>query len=275
MDSLFTRQQENAAASTAARSPRVAEAGPQQSENVSGAVERVTFHSEESGFCVLKVKVRGHRELITVVGEAATVSPGEFIECEGEWINDTKHGMQFKCRRLTIVPPSTVDGIEKYLGSGMIKGIGPHFAKQLVKAFGTEVFDVIESSPSRMLQLPGIGQKRMEGVIAAWTEQKAVREIMVFLQSYGVGTSRAVRIYKTYGSEAVAKVTENPYRLALEINGIGFKTADALAQRLGISRQSPKRAAAGLRHMLQELSKRGHCACTEQALVDTTAERWK
>lgn len=241
-------------------------------ENLSGSVERVTFHSEESGFCVLKVRVRGHRELITVVGQAGAVSAGEFIDCEGQWINDTKHGMQFKSRRLTIVPPSTVDGIEKYLGSGMIKGIGPHFAKQLVKAFGTDVFEVIENSPAKMLQLPGIGQKRMEGVIAGWTEQKAVREIMVFLQSYGVGTSRAVRIYKTYGNEAVAKVTENPYRLALEINGIGFKTADALAQKLGISRQSPKRAAAGLRHMLQELSKRGHCACTEQALIDTTCE---
>lgn len=271
VDSPFTRQQEVSSAQTVSP-PSRATSGAQQTESVSGSIERVTFHSENSGFCVLRVKVRGHRELITVVGEAGSVSAGEFIDCEGLWINDTKHGMQFKCRRLTVVPPSTVDGIEKYLGSGMIKGIGPHFAKQLVKAFGMEVFEVIENAPSKMLELPGIGQRRMEGVIAGWTEQKAVREIMVFLQSYGVGTSRAVRIYKTYGNEAVAKVTENPYRLALEINGIGFKTADALALKLGISRQSPKRAAAGLRHMLQELSKRGHCACTEQALVDTTAE---
>lgn len=250
--------------------PKVADTGAR--EQLSGAVERVTFHSEDSGFCVIRVKVRGHRELVTVVGSTGSVSAGEFVECDGEWINDTKHGMQFKARRLAIVPPSTVDGMEKYLGSGMIRGIGPHFAKQLVKAFGTDVFDVIESKPQLLLGLPGIGQKRMENVIAGWTEQKAVRRIMVFLQSHGLGTSRAVRIYKTYGDEAVEKVTENPYRLALDINGIGFKTADALAQRLGMPKESPARAAAGLRHMLQELSTRGHCACTTGNLIETTAE---
>ncbi|HOP41220.1 MAG TPA: helix-hairpin-helix domain-containing protein, partial [Geobacteraceae bacterium] len=202
-------------------------------EHLSGSVERVTFHSDETGFCVLRIKVRGRRELVTVVGSAATISPGEFVECFGWWQNDRNHGLQFKAQRMAAVLPGTIEGIEKYLASGMVKGIGPHFAKVLVKAFGTDVFEVIESDPLRLLGLPGIGRKRMEMVTDAWAEQKSIREIMIFLQSHGVGTARAVRIYKTYGDEAILKVTENPYRLALDIHGIGFKIADAIAERLG------------------------------------------
>jgi exodeoxyribonuclease V alpha subunit len=201
---------------------------------LSGSIERVTFHSEASGFCVLRVKVKGNRDPVTVIGSAASVSAGEFIECLGSWVNDRQHGLQFKAKELKVVPPATLEGIEKYLGSGMVKGIGPHFAKKLVKAFGIDVFDVIEQTPERLLELPGIGKKRQERVTSAWSEQKAIRGIMVFLQSHGVGTSRSVRIYKTYGDEAIAKVQENPYRLALDIHGIGFKTADTLAQKLGI-----------------------------------------
>ncbi|MCU0735741.1 MAG: helix-hairpin-helix domain-containing protein, partial [Methylotetracoccus sp.] len=171
-----------------------------------------------------------------MLGSAASVTAGEFIECLGQWVNDRNHGLQFKTTHLRIVPPTTLEGIEKYLGSGMVRGIGPHFAKKLVKAFGESVFDVIEQSPERLLELDGIGPKRQERVTSAWAEQKAIREIMVFLQSHGVGTSRAVRIYKTYGDEAIVRVTENPYRLALDIHGIGFKTADLLAERLGIPR---------------------------------------
>lgn len=148
------------------------------------------------------------------------------------------------------MPPSTLEGIEKYLGSGMVKGIGPHFAKKLVQAFGEAVFEVIEEHPERLESLEGIGKKRRERIVSAWVDQKAIREIMVFLQSHGVGTSRAVRIYRTYGDEAIAKVTENPYRLALDIWGIGFKTADTVAQALGIPPDSPRRARAGLRHTL-------------------------
>lgn len=242
-----------------------------QLEHLSGAVERVTFHSEESGFCVLRVKVRGRRDLVTVVGSAASISAGEFVECLGAWHNDRNHGLQFKAQRLAAVLPGTIEGIEKYLASGMVKGIGCHFATLLVKAFGTEVFDVIENSPQRLLELPGIGRKRMELVTAAWTEQKAIREIMVFLQSHGVGTARAVRIYKTYGEEAILKVTENPYRLALDIHGIGFKSADAIAERLGIERHSLIRARAGVRHTLQEIAGDGHCAWPWEALVDAAA----
>jgi len=238
------------------------------SERLAGTVERVTFHSEESGFCVLRVKVRGQRDLVTVVGAAATVTAGEYIECEGTWINDHRHGLQFKALNLRVIPPSTLEGIEKYLGSGMVKGIGPHFAHKLVGAFGERVFDVIEDSPDRLLTLEGIGPKRKERVTRAWAEQKVIREIMLFLQSHGVGTARAVRIYKTYGDEAVEKVRENPYRLALDIRGIGFKTADAIAHRFGIPHDSLVRAQAGVRHALQEIAADGHCAAHREQLTE-------
>lgn len=236
-----------------------------------GTVERVTFHSEETGFCVLRVKVRGRRDLATVVGRAASVTPGEFVECEGEWVNDRSHGMQFKARELRVVPPSTLEGIEKYLSSGMVHGVGPHFAKRLVASFGEEVFDVIENEPERLRELPGIGPKRQARIIEAWAEQRAVREIMVFLQSHGVGTARAVRIYRTYGEEAVERVRENPYRLAFDIHGIGFRSADTIAGRLGIPKDSPVRARAGLRHALQEIAGEGHCAAPRDDLVASCA----
>jgi exodeoxyribonuclease V alpha subunit len=167
---------------------------PDAAERLSGAVERVTFHSAESGFCVLRIKVRGQHDLVTVVGQAASVSAGEYIEARGAWTTDRKHGLQFKARSLQVIPPTTLDGIERYLGSGMVKGIGPHFARTLVDAFGERVFDVIEDNPERLLELPGIGKKRQRRVTEAWAEQRVIRAIMVFLQSHGVGTARAVRI---------------------------------------------------------------------------------
>ena len=236
-------------------------------EHLSGSVDRVTFHSEESGFCVLRVKVKGKRELVTVIGSAASITPGEFIDCQGVWHNDKTHGLQFKAHHLKVAPPTTLEGIEKYLGSGMVKGIGPHFAKVLVKAFKEQVFEIIETEPERLKTLPGIGPKRIEKITSAWSEQKAIREIMVFLQSHGVGTGRAVRIYKTYGEESIAKVTENPYRLALDIHGIGFKTADIIAQKIGIAPDSLIRAQAGVRHVLQEFSGEGHCAAFRDDLI--------
>lgn len=239
-------------------------------ERLSGSIERVTFHSEESGFCVLRIKVSGRKDLVTVVGSTASASPGEYIECMGIWVNDRTHGLQFKAHDLKVIPPSTVEGIEKYLASGMIRGIGPHFAKNLVGAFGEREFEVIEEHPERLLQLPGIGKKRKERLTRSWEEQKVIREIMVFLQSHGLGTARAVRIYKTYGEGAISRVMDNPYRLALDITGIGFMTADTLAQRLGIPSDSPKRAQAGVRHVLQELSNDGHCAATQDTLVEAS-----
>ena len=241
-------------------------------ERLTGSVERVTFHSEESGFCVLRVKVKGQLELVTVIGSAASITPGEYIECIGVWTNDRTHGMQFKSSQLKVVPPTTLEGIEKYLGSGMVRGIGPHYAKILVKAFKENVFTVIENEPESLLKLPGIGKKRVEKITSAWSEQKAIREIMVFLQSHGVGTGRAVRIYKTYGDEAIIKVSENPYRLALDIHGIGFKTADLIAGKLGIASDSLIRAQAGVRHVLQELSGDGHCAAPWETLVEESVK---
>lgn len=249
---------------------------PQNSDNpterLSGSVERVTFHNEESGFCVLRVKVKGHKEQTTVIGSAASITPGEFIECIGIWTNDRTHGMQFKSNQLKVVPPTTLEGIEKYLGSGMVKGIGPHFAKVLVKAFKENVFSIVENEPDSLLKLPGIGKKRVEKITSAWEEQKMIREIMVFLQSHGVGSGRAVRIFKTYGNEAIVKVTENPYRLALDIHGIGFKTADQIAGKLGIAPDSLIRAQAGVRHVLQEISSNGHCAASWDDLVKESAK---
>ncbi|MFE8034299.1 ATP-dependent RecD-like DNA helicase [Thiohalocapsa marina] len=246
-------------------------ASPAPTEPLSGAVVRVTYHSPESGFCVLRVQVRGQRDLVTLIGSAASVSPGEHLEAEGHWVNDRQHGLQYKATNLRIVPPRSLEGIERYLGSGMVKGIGPHFARTLVAAFGEDVFTVIEETPERLLALPGIGPKRQQRVTSAWAEQKVIREIMVFLQSHGVGTARAVRIYKTYGDAAVEKVRENPYRLALDIWGIGFKTADAIAERLGIARDAPIRAQAGVRHVLQELSTEGHCAAWRDELSTQAA----
>jgi exodeoxyribonuclease V alpha subunit len=236
-------------------------------EPLSGLVERVTFHSPETGFCVLRVKVRGHRDLVTVVGSAASVQPGEFIQASGRWDTHREHGIQFKTTFLKVMPPSSLDGIEKYLGSGMIKGIGPHFARKLVKAFGEEVFDVIENAPDQLRKLEGIGPKRVKTITSGWADQKAIREIMVFLQSHGVGTLRAVRIYKTYGADAIPLVSENPYRLARDIRGIGFLTADQIAEKLGIEKTAMIRARAGISYTLTEAVSEGHCGLPEDDLM--------
>jgi exodeoxyribonuclease V alpha subunit len=184
---------------------------------LAGLVERVTFHNEESGFAVLRVKARGKRDLVTVVGHAAVISAGEFIQASGEWANDRQHGLQFRARFLKATPPTTIGGIEKYLGSGMIRGIGPVYAKKLVRAFAEKVFDIIEAEPDRLREVTGIGPKRAERIVAGWAEQRVIREIMIFLHANGVGTSRAVRIYKTYGNDAVQLISEDPYRLARDI----------------------------------------------------------
>ena len=192
-------------------------------ETLSGSIERVTFHNPENGFCVLRINVPGKRDLITVVGSSITVNAGEYIDCTGIWINDKTHGLQFKAKTLKQIQPTTIEGIEKYLGSGLVKGIGPGFAKRLVKEFGVEIFHVIENEAYRLTSLDGIGEKRKQQIINGWNEQRKVREIIIFLHSHGIGTARAVRIYKTYGDDAIAKIKENPYILALDIRGIGFQ----------------------------------------------------
>src|ERR1700758_1952797 len=230
------------------------------SEILAGLVERVTYHNVENGFCVLRARARGHRDVVTVVGHAATISAGEWITASGEWVNDRTHGQQFKARFLRTSPPTSADGIEKYLSSGMIRGVGPVYAKKLVRAFGEKVFDVIEATPDRLREVDGIGPVRAASILAAWAEQKAVREIMVFLHSHGVGTARAVRIFKTYGSDAIQVMTANPYRLARDIRGIGFKTADAIAMRLGIEKTAVMRVRAGISYALTEAMDEGHCS---------------
>ena len=241
-------------------------------EPLSGLVERVTFHSSETGFCVLRVKVRGHRDLVTVLGSAADIHTGEYVQASGRWERHREHGMQFRALFLQVTAPTSLEGIERYLGSGMIKGIGPHFAKRLVKTFGEAVFDVIEKTPERLREVEGIGQVRLRRITAGWADQKAIREIMVFLQSHGIGTSRSVRIFKTYGADAIPLVKENPYRLARDIRGIGFKTADQLAQRLGIPKNSMLRARAGISYALMEAVADGHCALPEENLLTLAQE---
>ena len=242
---------------------------PQSStqEVLAGLVERVTFHNAENGFCVLRAKARGHRELVTVVGHAAVISAGEWITASGEWVNDRTHGQQFKARFMRTSAPTSIDGIEKYLSSGMIRGIGPVYAKKMIKAFGEKVFDIIEAEPDRLREVDGIGPIRAKRITDAWAEQKIVREIMVFLHSHGVGTARAVRIYKTYGADAVQVMTENPYRLARDIRGIGFKTADAIAMKLGIEKTALIRVRAGISYALTEAMDEGHCGLPTDELV--------
>lgn len=237
-------------------------------ESLSGLIERVTFWNEENGFGVLKVKAKGHRDLVTVVGSLPSVSPGEWLTAQGRWVQDREFGLQFRADILNSTAPTTREGIEKYLGSGMVKGIGPIYAKKLVDKFGERIFEIIETQSARLEELDGIGPKRRKRIKDAWAEQKVIRKIMVFLHSQGVSTSRAVRIYKTYGEDAVEKVQANPYALAKDIHGIGFKTADQIAQKIGIPHDSILRACAGLSHVLLEATGNGHCAQPLEFLRD-------
>jgi exodeoxyribonuclease V alpha subunit len=249
-----------------------AERSEQPTEVLAGSIERVTFHNASNGFCVLRIKARGHRELVTVVGHAAEISAGEWVTVSGTWVNDREHGQQFKAAFLRSSPPTTAEGIEKYLGSGMIRGIGPIYASKLVAAFGAEVFEVIEQAPERLREVPGIGKVRAGRIAQAWADQKVVREIMVFLHSHGVGTARAVRIFKTYGNDAVQVMAENPYRLARDIRGIGFRTADAIAARLGIEPTATIRLRAGINYALLEASGEGHCGLPTAELLKLAGE---
>src|SRR5246127_4762332 len=243
------------------------ETTPSDRQVLAGLVERVTYQNAENGFCVVRVKARGHRDLVTLVGHAAAISAGEWITAAGDWVNDRTHGQQFKARFLKTSTPTSIEGIEKYLASGMIRGIGPVYAKKLLRAFGEKVFDVIEAEPDRLREVGGIGPVRASRIVAAWAEQKVVREIMVFLHSHGVGTARAVRIYKTYGADAVQVMSENPYRLARDIRGIGFKTADAIAMKLGIEKTAMIRVRPGISYALTESMDEGHCGLPTDELV--------
>ena len=237
-------------------------------ESLSGLIERVTFFNDDTGFGVLKVKAKGHRDLVTVVGSLPSANAGEWVTAEGRWIQDREFGLQFRAEMLTSTAPTSREGIEKYLGSGMVKGIGPVYAQKLVAKFGEQIFDIIEQYSVRLEEVDGIGPKRRQKIKSAWAEQKVIRQIMVFLHSNGVSTSRSVRIYKTYGEDAIEKVRANPYTLAKDIHGIGFKTADQIAQKMGIPVDSLIRACAGLSHVLLEATGEGHCALPLELLKD-------
>ncbi len=241
---------------------------PSPPESLSGLIERVTFFNEENGFAVLKVKAKGHRDEVTVVGSLPAVNAGEWLTAEGRWVRDREFGLQFRAGLLKSSAPTSREGIEKYLGSGMVKGIGPVYAKKLVHKFGEKIFDIIEQFSARLEEVEGIGPERRRRIKEAWAEQKVIRDIMVFLHSNGVSTSRAVRIYKVYGDSAIETVRNNPYALAKDIHGVGFATADRIAQKIGIPHDSILRACAALEHVLGEATSRGHCALPVDLLME-------
>ncbi len=238
------------------------------SESLSGSVERVTFFNEENGFAILRVKVKGRFEAVTCLCSLPSVHAGEWVEAEGAWVRDPNHGLQFKAASAKASAPTTEEGIERYLGSGLIKGVREGFAKKLVAKFGVKIFDVIENESARLEEIPGVGLERRKAIKNAWAEQRHVREIMLFLYAHGAGTARAQRIFKTYGEKSIEVVRDDPYQLARDIHGIGFRTADEIAGSLGIAPDSTKRALAGLRHVLQEAAgAEGHCALPRAELL--------
>lgn len=242
------------------------------SDGLSGLVERVTFHNEDTGFAVLKVKVPGRRDLVAVVGVVAAVSPGEWITAEGQWERNRDHGMQLRAGQIRCQAPTSLEGIERYLGSGLIRGIGPVYAKKMVAKFGEKIFDIIENSSARLQEVEGIGGGRRQQIKTAWAEQRVVRDIMVFLHSHGISTSRALRVFKLYGEDAIARVRANPYLLARDIPGIGFKSADAVGEKLGFGHDSILRARGGLQHVLSEATAEGHTALPRAALLSAAAQ---
>jgi exodeoxyribonuclease V alpha subunit len=238
---------------------------------IEGILERIVYFNEENNFTVARLQVGRSQDLVTIMGSMACPNPGETLRLKGEWTVDAKFGRQFRVESCLSVLPSTVTGIEKYLGSGLVKGIGPIMAKRVVARFGLETMDIIEESPEKLLEVEGIGPIRAERINKAWQEQKEVREVMVFLQGHGVSSTYAVKIYKAYGDRAVSVVRENPYRLALDISGIGFKTADRIARNMGIDPGSQIRAEAGIIHVLSELVDEGHVYYPYEKLMDTAA----
>ncbi|MFD8461209.1 ATP-dependent RecD-like DNA helicase [Streptomyces antimycoticus] len=235
---------------------------------VEGVLERITYANEENGYTVARVDTgRGSGDLLTVVGSLLGAQPGESLRMEGRWGSHPQYGKQFTVENYQTVLPATVQGIRRYLGSGLIKGIGPRIADRITEHFGVDTLDVIEERPERLVEVPGLGPKRTKMIAAAWEEQKAIKEVMVFLQGVGVSTSIAVRIYKKYGDASISVVKNEPYRLASDVWGIGFLTADKIAQSVGIPHDSPDRVKAGLQYALSQSADQGHCYLPEEQLI--------
>ncbi|MEV6728831.1 MULTISPECIES: ATP-dependent RecD-like DNA helicase [unclassified Streptomyces] len=242
--------------------------GAVQPAVVEGVLERITYANEESGYTVARVDTgRGSGDLLTVVGSLLGAQPGESLRMEGRWGSHPQYGKQFTVENYRTVLPATIQGIRRYLGSGLIKGIGPKIADRIVEHFGTDTLDVIEAEPKRLIEVPGLGPKRTKLIGAAWEEQKAIKEVMVFLQGVGVSTSIAVRIYKKYADASISVVRNQPYRLAADVWGIGFLTADRIAQAVGIPHDSPERVKAGLQYALSQSTDQGHCFLPEERLI--------
>lgn len=237
-----------------------------------GQIERVTYTNEENSYTVVKVKVYGRKDLVTVIGNIVNPTPGEIISMKGEWGNHPKYGEQFKVVFCQCTTPATVYGIEKYLGSGLVRGIGPVMAKRIVKKFKEETLNVIEKDIEQLADIEGIGKKRIAMIKKAWEEQKEIRAIMIFLQSHGVSSGYSAKIYKQYGNESIKIVKENPYRLAIDIFGIGFLSADKIAQKLGFAKDSELRAAAGILHVLHEMTDEGHVYYPYEPLIEKCKE---
>ncbi|MER8042852.1 ATP-dependent RecD-like DNA helicase [Streptomyces sp. NPDC094032] len=233
-----------------------------------GVLERITYANEESGYTVARVDTgRGSADLLTVVGSLLGAQPGESLRMEGRWGSHPQYGRQFTVENYTTVLPATIQGIRRYLGSGLVKGIGPVFADRITTHFGLDTLQILEEAPKRLIEVPGLGPKRTKNITAAWEEQKAIKEVMVFLQGVGVSTSIAVRIYKKYGDSSISVVRNQPYRLAADVWGIGFLTADRIAQAVGIPHDSPDRVRAGLQYALSQSTDQGHCYLPEERLI--------
>ena len=235
-------------------------------------VERITYQNPENGYSVLKVKVKGYNDLVTLVGNLLEVPVGSVLLCRGEWKVDKRYGSQFVAATWEETMPATVYGIEKYLGSGLVKGIGPRFARAIVQRFGTETIDIIETEIERLYEVPNIGRKRVAKIRESWEKQKDIKNVMLFLQGYGVSTAYAAKIYREYGKESIDKVRENPYRLADDIWGIGFKTADGIAAKMGYEKEDPRRCRSGILYTLGQLSDEGHVYAGEEQLVKTAGQ---
>ena len=241
-------------------------------QSYKGFIDRLTYHNPENGYTIARLAVEGQRERIAIVGTLASIQVGENVEVEGVWANHPKYGKQLKVEHYKAVYPSTLEGMQKYLGSGLIKGIGPRSAKRIVEHFGEETLDIIDEDPQRLAEVPKLGKKKVELIAEAWDEQRQIKDVMVFLQSHGITTGYAVKIFKTYGQEAIQKVRSDPYRLERDVDGIGFRIADRIALRLGMERDAPARVQAGIRYLLSEAADEGHVYLPAVEMMERSVE---
>ncbi len=236
---------------------------------IQGVLDRITFQNEENGYTVARLlNASKEKELITIVGFLSGAPVGSTLSLSGTWVRDSRYGKQFKLENYQIVKPNTLNGIERYLGSGLIKGIGPAYAARIVERFGLKTLDILENDPDRLREVAGLGRTRVERFKKAWQEQKEIHRIMVFLQGHGISATYAVKIFKTYGRKALAVVKKNPYQLTEDIWGVGFRIADSIALSLGVPANDPRRARAGLLFGLDESASEGHCFLPKDKLVE-------